>query len=208
MLNDDVEGDYIAIRCGSLDGNFYFTRLKDRTGNRGAIKCTLFNKAWYIPCEFESKGGKAKARYWKKSITRQGKQLLSVLPHLCADWTVPSSQDSGASNVPARSTFLRNPILAFVKAHRLRGDNDTLRSSLLEIFDCSSLSSALRELWEFCRSDLERIGFLYQAHRSTDTFFSDLDSAFVKLDLDNNLPDIFCEASDLLLLPSPVGSSI
>ena len=205
VLNDDVEGDYIDIRCGSLDGKFFYTRLKDSTGNLGAIKCILVNKVWYTPCEFETKGGKAKAKYWKKSISHQGKQLLLVLPHLCANWT-------GASNVPSRSTFLRNPILAFVKAHRLRGDNDTLRSFLLEKFDYLSLSSALRELWEFCRPDLERIGFLYQARRSTDTVFSDLISAFVKLDLDNSLPDIFCEASDLLLLPSleldPVSKQI
>ena len=139
VLNDDVEGDYIDIRCGSLDGKFFYTRLKDSTGNLGAIKCILVNKVWYTPCEFETKGGKAKAKYWKKSISHQGKQLLLVLPHLCANWT-------GASNVPSRSTFLRNPILAFVKAHRLRGDNDTLRSSLLERFDYLSLSSALREL--------------------------------------------------------------
>ena len=48
---------------------------------------------------------------------------------------------------------------------------------------------------------MERIGFLYQARSSTDTVFSDVISAFVKLDLDNynDLPDIFCEASDLLL---------
>ena len=79
VLNDDVEGVYIIY--------FYFTRLKDRTGNLGAIKCILFNKARLgiaTPCEFETKGGKAKVKYmyWKKSITHQGKQLLSVLPHL------------------------------------------------------------------------------------------------------------------------------
>ena len=34
-----------------------------------------------------------------------------------------------------------------------------------------------------------------------DTVFLDIISAFEKLDLDKSLPDIFCEANDLIILP-------
>ncbi len=58
-------------------------------------------------------------------------------------------------------------------------------------FDSSSLASALKELWLFCRVDLETQGFTYQQRRNSDkkalfeVIFSDLIIAFEKLDLNN-----------------------
>ena len=101
-----------------------------------------------------------------------------------------------------------DPILAFVKAHRLRGDYDSLKVTLFEHFDTSKLSSTVRALYEFCRSDLVRLGFIYQARGSSDkrqlfnSLFTDLMSAFDNLDGDNLLPSIFCESLDLIYIPT------
>ena len=98
--------------------------------------------------------------------------------------------------------------MAFVKAHRLHGDSDSLRSLLYDRFDNAMLSSAFKALWEFCRPDLLRSGLTYQARRSAErrqlfnSIFLDLLTAFDVLDLDNCLPSTFCEANDLILLPT------
>ena len=183
--------------CGVVEGKFYYGRLNCSSGNLGTVKCIHFNNEWLSPNEFEVKG--SKARYWKRSITHNSKALLSILPLLDVD---ESSQSScaGSSHSSCR-TFLANPVLAFIKAHHLRGDTGSLKSVLCARFDLSKLSSALKELWDFCRADLERLGILYQACRSVDTVFLDIISAFEKLDLDKSLPDIFCEANDLIILP-------
>ena len=73
-----------------------------------------------------------------------------------------------------------------------------------EHFDTSKLSSV--SLYEFCRSDLVRLGFIYQARRSSDkrqlfnSLFTDLMSAFDKLD--GSLPAIFCKSLDLIYIPT------
>lgn len=203
LLNDE-EGEHIIVKCGSVEGKFYFSRLKGVSGNHGNVKCIRVKSNWLTPNEFESKGGKGKSRHWKRSLTHKNKTLLSVMPLFVTDTdTNPGSQSVGAGlscNV-GTPTFLSNPVLAFVKAHRLKGDIGSLKRIVSDRFDLSKLSAALKELWAFCRVDLESFGFLYQARRSVDTVFSDIISAFDKLDLGNSLPDIFCEANDLLLLP-------
>ena len=99
---------------------------------------------------------------------------------------------------------------AFVKAFSLKVDNTSLRSAIATWFDTGVLSSAIKALWDFSGPDLSRLGLTYQSHRNADkqqlseSLFADLVSAFETLDADDVLPDtdIYCEAIDLLSLPS------
>ena len=70
------------------------------------------------------------------------------------------------------------------------------------------VSSAVKALWDFSGHDLFRLGLMYHSRRNTDkqqlfeSVFADLINIFDTLDADNSLPDIYCEAVDLLLLPT------
>ena len=44
---------------------------------------------------------------------------------------------------------LISPVLAFVKAFRLKGDNESLKSTIASRFDAGAVSSAVRTLWDF-----------------------------------------------------------
>ena len=93
-------------------------------------------------------------------------------------------------------------------SYTYRGDSSQLSSLLSEKFSVTQLVDALKELWFYCHADLIRLDFAYHARRSSDpvqlfnTVLSDLLQAFEKLDLDECLPAIFCEANDLLSLPT------
>ena len=63
---------------------------------------------------------------------------------------------------------LINPVLAFVKAFHLKGDNTSLRSAIAARFDTGVPSSAIRALWDFSGPDLSRLGLAYQSHRNAD----------------------------------------
>ena len=205
-IHSDGDGKFIIVMCGSFEGKFYFNKLKDCSGKLGSVKCILHKNAWCSPTDFESKGGKSKTKVWKRSITHKGKQLLVVLPLLGIEKPIPQSNDADtlSSSVP----FLVSPVLAFVKAYRLTGPNDSLSSILFDRVNPTLLGSSLRQLWDFCRSDLVRLGFAYHVRRSDDShllfknILSDLLDAFEKLDLDGKLPAIYCEANNLSLLPS------
>ena len=61
-------------------------------------------------------------------------------------------------------------------------------------------------MWDFSGNDLSRLGLVYHSRRNTDkqqlfeSVFADLISVFDTLDADHCLPDIYCEALDLLFL--------
>ena len=94
-------------------------------GNKGGLKCILVDSTWYIPIEFEHLGGKSKAKHWKKSIilddssTPLGTYLLSggiVFSKSPRQLSPARPGDAGNTNL------LMDPILAFIKAYRLKGD--------------------------------------------------------------------------------------
>ena len=59
VLND-VNGDYISVKCGSIEGKLFFNKLKAvTTVNLGAVKCISYDDTWLTPNEFETRGGKA-----------------------------------------------------------------------------------------------------------------------------------------------------
>ena len=75
-------------------------------------------------------------------------------------------------------------------------------------FNVGMVSSALKALWDHAGDDLSRLGLVYHNRRNADKYqlfecvFTDLVSAFETLDGEDTLPDIYCEANDLLSLPT------
>ena len=67
---------------------------------------------------------------------------------------------------------------------------------------------AYRALWGTCKEDFDQCGIVYHARRGSekrllvDALFSDIITAFDKLDSVQKIPPIFCEATDLIKIPS------
>ena len=102
---------------------------------------------------------------------------------------------------------LVNPVLAFIKAFRLRGDREGLVQLVIERFDAGSLVTAKKLLWDKCKLDLEVGGLTFHSRRASEkrsqavAELDDINEAFELLDSHEKLPAIFCEANDLLNLP-------
>ena len=64
------------------------------------------------------------------------------------------SQPSSVTN----PVFIISPLLAFVKAFRLRGDTSTLKQAVTAHFDSPSL---IEYLWDFCGDLLKELGVTY-----------------------------------------------
>lgn len=101
-----------------------------------------------------------------------------------------------------------DPVLAFVKAFRLRGSTANLKRTALSKFDDGLMSKAKRALWDSaCAEALTEAGLAFQARqgskkRSQATAdLEDILTAFDKLDESDSIPEIFCEATDLVNLP-------
>lgn len=206
----DTRGDYIAVSCGTAEGNFYFNRLKDVGSRAGGVKCIWYNDSWITPNDFEISGGKGKNKSWKKSLFHNQLSVQSCLNKLGITTSrtltpTPSSQLSSASGeVPTspNPNFIINPVLAFIKAFRLKSDRDSLHKLALSHFDISRLSGAYKTLWDHCSTDLEELGLSFHQRRSCESVMNDLCSAIDKLDIVNKLPPFFCEACDLITIPS------
>lgn len=103
--------------------------------------------------------------------------------------------------------MLVDPVLAFIKAFRLRGDSDGLRQSVTERFDTSSLVDAKKRLWDECSGDLGSAGLFFHARRGSEkrsqamAELEDILEAFESLDASDKLPSVYCEATDLLKIP-------
>ena len=68
----------ISVICGSVSGELYLDKLSNRSSSKlGGIKCVLSDSSWYSLTEFQSLGGKAKSKNWRKSV-----QLLIVTSNL------------------------------------------------------------------------------------------------------------------------------
>lgn len=192
----DTLGKFLTVNCGSEEGKFYAKKLMS-----GTSKCILSGSKWYSPSEFESLGGKAKAKNWKKSIQFNNSPLSVWL-----DSDASSSKNLGTS--PYNERVLSNHVLAFIKAFRLRGDRFSLRQAVMEKFSDSDLLEAMQVLWDHCHDSLEKLGVEFVRRRASDkrslldVVLADILDALDKLDVDDTIPLIFCEASDLLKLNS------
>ena len=168
---------------------------------------------WYTPSEFKDLGGKGKSKNWKKSIYHESSSVpLGVYLASVGVATGKFSSSSPRQLSPARqmehNNFLVDPVLAFIKVYRLKGDLVGLKQSVCSRFDSSSLGSAHRRMWDFCGSDLDLLGFSYHSRRGsdkrqvTDVLLADIVAAFDKLDSVEKIPAIYCEANELIKLPT------
>ena len=106
--------------------------------------------------------------------------------------------------------MLINPVLAFIKAFRLHGSSEKLKHSTLCKFDSVIMVGAQKVLWERpeVAETLRAAGVTFQARHGSDkrsqaaAVLDDLLVAFDKLDELDKLPEIFCEANDLVKLPA------
>ena len=204
----------VSVKCGSVCGILYLDKLKSK-GHKGSLKCIYSGGTWYTPVEFECLGGKAKSKNWRKSILHDNVQLGIFLTSVDFPGTRSGSQ-SPRQLSPLRtcatdkSTLLIDPVLAFIKAFRLKGDNVKLKQAVISRFDSLSLSTAHRLLWDTCGSDLELLGLSFHQRRASekrqlsDIILADILVALDKLDDNDKIPAVYCEALDLIRLPSLV----
>ena len=64
--------------------------------------------------------------------------------------------------------ILIHPVLAFLKAFRLKRDVDTIRRSVCENFSSELVESGKKALWDFCGSVLEAACFPLQIRRDSE----------------------------------------
>ena len=113
---------------------------------------------------------------------------------------------------PVMDSLLVNPVLAYVKAFRLRGDSDSLKHAALGKFAPALLAEAKKILWDKC--SLSSLGLLLTSRCTTEkrsqaaADLEEIIAAFAKLDDNSSIPMIFCETSDLVLLPPIVTDPV
>ena len=107
--------------------------------------------------------------------------------------------------------MLIDPVLAFIKAYRLLGSTECLKSVATSKFDDVLMCKAKKSLWDAREDGLSAAGLVYQSRRGSERrtqASADLDdilTALHKLDeTENGIPDIFCEAADLVRIPPVV----
>ena len=77
----------------------------------------------------------------------------------------------------------------------------------MEKFSDGNLLEAMQVLWDHCHDSLEKLGVEFVRRRASDkrslldAVLADILDALDKLDVDESVPLIFCEASNLLKLP-------
>ena len=230
----DHQGPCIAITCGSISGHLFLSKFDESKKAQG--KCVLVGGKWYTPPEVESLAGK-KAKKWRQSLLHLGRPLseynLSPLDAHCLQHTPvtpvtpgtrascseqhqPHSASTPAStcrttttmvNVGTNCTSVVDPVLAFIKAYRLKGDTDSLRRVVKDHFSSAHVENAKRLLWDSCGQLLEEVNLPFYARRDSENRsqlsanIEDLVAAFDALDSKDMLPEMFCEASDFFRLP-------
>lgn len=136
---------------------------------RSLDKCVLFQSSWLTPPQFEIQCGNKRKR-WKQSITHLGKSMQEYALScpaiqravVATDNTVEVSNNVRTNNTlnsvgtPApqptfQSIILANSVLAFVKAFRLKGDNESLQQRVGESFSAADVEGAKISLWEYCK---------------------------------------------------------
>ena len=184
----------------------------------------LAGSDWVTPARFEAMGGKGSAKNWKRSIIFNKSPIGSILSlsHdssdatlVCSQSLVEASPPPVDDSVPASADLtarpaagmICSPVLAVIKAARLRFDAAAIKKLLLDRFLVIDLSGALKLLCDRCQATLADLDFVYHARRDTDkrtahvAVCDDLLLAFNKLDSADSIPPIYCEAEQLLHIP-------
>ena len=121
--------------------------------------------------------------------------------------SVSPALPSASSHIHSKPVLI-NSVLSFIKAYRLKGDVESLKKRVCQHFSPADVENAKKELWDYCRKDLEAAGIAYHIRRGSDkrsqlaANVDDLAEAFVALDSSDLIPGIYCEATDLLRIPS------
>ena len=232
-LVSDGSGCFMYVSCGSNSAQLYLDKLDE--SRRPLGKCILFKGSWFSPSDFESHCGK-KTKKWRQAITHLGKPLgdynLSCSqtqrakhashvadthsrfqghsPHVGSQGpsrSVSPALPSASSHIHSKPVLI-NSVLSFIKAYRLKGDVESLKKRVCQHFSPADVENAKKELWDYCRKDLEAAGIAYHIRRGSDkrsqlaANVDDLAEAFVALDSSDLIPGIYCEATDLLRIPS------
>ena len=104
-------------------------------------------------------------------------------------------------------TSVVNPVLAFIKAFRLKSDADTLKRIVKDRFSSDHVENAKSQLWDSCGLALVDAGISFHSQRDSENRsqlvanIEDIIAAFDALDTKDLIPPVFCEASDLYRLP-------
>ena len=208
----------IRVWCGSIEGSLHLDKLSiGPPGKEGSTKCIYCStkSKWVTPIEFEGLGGKSKCGKWKQSIkTHSNVSINAHLSPLSAATSRSHSPSPSRSLTQTASPILSqspivSPLLAFItcKAYRLRGNTANMKQIISVHFDTSSLIDAHKYLWDHCGDTLKQLDMTYHTRRTTDkrdafeATLSDILTAFSKLDDDDKLPPIYCEALHLINLP-------
>ena len=103
--------------------------------------------------------------------------------------------------------MLLSSALSFIKAYRLKGDKDSLKRRVYDLFSSEEVDHAKTLLWNHCMQDLEAAGLQYNARRASDkpsqltANLDDIVQAFNCLDSADLVHSFYCEALDLLGIP-------
>ena len=71
-------------------------------------------------------------------------------------------------NVGTNCTSVVDPVLAFIKAYRLKGDTDSLRRVVKDHFSSAHVENAKRLLWDSCGQLLEEVNLPFYARRDSE----------------------------------------
>ena len=231
-FKSDSFGQYLIISCGSVEGKFYPEKYKKGLPSSKCVHfnsnwCSLVEFEGFGG-KNKSKNWKKSVKHNGTSLGSILDSILGNFPDVmdggsCLTNTIPpsvstpspSSVIAGDQNSQASISqqvltmpLLCCPVLAFIKGYRLRGDACSLKQSLVDGFSDSALSDAMKTLWNYCQDKLSSMDVSYHVRRATDkrpvnvAVIDDLLSAFDKLDSADSIPPIYCEAVDLLGLPS------
>ena len=96
--------------------------------------------------------------------------ILPLCPCICLSSEIVSIATTTISQLlpvtPVMDSLLINPVLAYVKAFRLRGDSDSLKHAALGKFAPAILAEAKRILWDKC--SLSSLGLPLTSRRTTE----------------------------------------
>ena len=138
----------IPVKCGPIEGSLHLNKLgAGQSGRESSVKCIYCSSKcrWVTATEFESLGGKSKSGKWKQSIKTNNNVSIGV--HLSALGSDVSRSYSHAAVPPSLNltysvsvddaSSIVSPLLAFVKAHQLRGSTTNLKQAVATHFDLS-----------------------------------------------------------------------
>ena len=173
---DDV--NLLLVTCGSVSAKFDLNLFRSESAlGKKSIKCVLVGSEWVTPAKLETMGGKGSTRNWKRSIvynkapistilfsggvsqgTSEGSQQPMATPPAATSAATPDQISHSASNPKG---LLCCPILAFIKASRLRKDAATIKKVLIDSFRDVDLSEAMKNLWVFSQIKLASLDYDY-----------------------------------------------